>query len=213
MCVFADSCTSETSIYLFFFFLSPLCNITKDTYVKWYHHHLTHFAVLGGPNTVTTLAVLSFIFETNIHLTNYDIFPFQAYPSIHLAESRERSWKSHQCTTRQSHWCSLLLVWILDHWRRPTSRERPWRPNTGPPNKCITPQVINSVSWGGCLRHTNASITYLCSCGESMGQRELSHRWRPWGEVPEICASVAASPSSSPSVLMSLRCNKLLWSE
>lgn len=72
---------------------------------------------------VTTLAVLSFILETNIHLTNYDIFPFQVYPSMHLAESRERPWKSHQCTTRRSHWCSLSLIWILGCWRRPMSRE------------------------------------------------------------------------------------------
>lgn len=47
-----------------------------------------------------------------------------------------------------------------------------------------------------------------------MGQRELSQRWRPWGKGPESCVSVAASPSSS--LLwsaLSLRCNKLLWSE
>lgn len=60
-----------------------------------------------------------------------------------------------------------------------------------PCNKYITSQAIQL-----CLLET-ASITYLCSCEELRDQRELSQRWTPWGEVPESCESVAASPSSS----------------
>lgn len=44
---------------------------------------------------------------------------------------------------------------------------------------------------------TDASITYLCSCEESKGRRELSQWWKSWEKGPESGVGVAASPSSA----------------
>lgn len=115
-------------------------------------HHSTCSAVNACLDMVKKPFLLSFILETNIHLTNYDILAFWAYPSMHSAEGRQ--WKSYHRranTGRQSHWCSLSLVWISGCGGDTHEQRRPWWPDIGACIKCITSQAINSVSWCGCV--------------------------------------------------------------
>ncbi len=111
----------------------------------------------------------------------------------------------------------MFTVTLMDiRVREDTHKQR--RPQWASISSCNEKHLFTgkkyTLSWCGCLSKRQKQwccITYLCSCGALRGQRELSHRWRAWGEGAESCVTVVASPSLS--VLLagsSLRRYKLL---
>lgn len=111
--------------------------------VSKYIHHSTYCTVTACLTILTKPFLLSFILETKICLTNYDILLFQAYPSMHLAEGRKK-----------------------DHGKA----------ITGLTKKDFHMHGSNSRNDDQTFMQHQQCCTYLCSCEESRGQRQLSQR-------------------------------------